>query len=156
MSKDNVFEASFLIYILFQDNFRSVSIFRRSLQIAGQEDWVGGVPDYDRSTSTTKGANSSQGKVLIERILNLSRVCIFFLFVSCLRIFSLRQSCKIWTSWATWHLQLKRRSNCFTFGSHDSWWIKDIVMIFLTARVESKAKSDWSCWEQGSKRGIAC
>ena len=29
------------------------------------------------------------------------------------------------------------------------WW-------FLTARVESKAKSNWSCWEQGSKRGIAC
>ena len=74
MSKDNVFEASFLIYILFQDNFRSVSIFRRSLQIAGQEDWVGGVPDYDRSTSTTKGANSSQGKVLIERIFS------FYLF----------------------------------------------------------------------------
>ena len=141
MSKDNVFEASFLIYILFQDNFRSVSIFRRSLQIAGQEDWVGGVPDYDRSTSATKGANSSQWKVLIERILNLSRVCIFFLFVSCLRIFSLRQSCKIWTSWATWHLQLKRRSNCLTFGSHDSWWMQEIVMIFNSqSRVQSQKR----------------
>ena len=100
---------------------------------------MGGVPDNDRSTSTTKGANSSQGKVLMERILNLSSVCIFFLFVSCLGFFSLRQSCKIWTSWAAWHLQLKKRSNYFTFGSHDSWWIQEIVMIFNSqSRVQSQ------------------